>query len=216
MLSNLTVPVLNRYDLLQRMLYSIDYPVGHLMLIDNGGGITDIKVPDKVRDVSILSMPSNLGVATSWNLGIKAFAQAPVFYFSSADVAYEPGSLEAMAKASPKEITLAEQSPHWQTFAIGEDVVSKIGLFDESLYPIYFEDNDYERRAKNSKITISRTIKPVRHDNSSTIHSNDLLRLENHRTFANNGAYYKNKVALSDFSEGRWDLERRRINNWVV
>jgi hypothetical protein len=38
MLENLIVPVLNRYDLLQRMLDSVDVPVDHLLIIDNGLG----------------------------------------------------------------------------------------------------------------------------------------------------------------------------------
>ncbi len=36
MIENLIVPVLNRYDLLDRMVGSIDYPVEHLLIIDNG------------------------------------------------------------------------------------------------------------------------------------------------------------------------------------
>jgi len=36
MIPNLIIPVLNRYDLLDRMLASIDYPVAHLLIIDNG------------------------------------------------------------------------------------------------------------------------------------------------------------------------------------
>ncbi len=36
MIPNLIVPVLNRYDLLQRFLDSLDYPIGHLLIIDNG------------------------------------------------------------------------------------------------------------------------------------------------------------------------------------
>ncbi len=33
----IVIPVLNRYDLLERCLESIDYPVGTLLIIDNGG-----------------------------------------------------------------------------------------------------------------------------------------------------------------------------------
>ena len=32
MLENLIVPVLNRYDLLERMVASIDFPVAHLLV----------------------------------------------------------------------------------------------------------------------------------------------------------------------------------------
>lgn len=216
MLANLTIPVLNRYDLLQRCLHSIDYPIARLMIIDNGGGIESLEVPDKVKQVNILSMPSNLGVATSWNLGIKAFAESPVFFFSSADTEYHPGALETMASASPEEISLADSFPYWQTFAIGSGVVEKIGLFDESLYPIYFEDNDYVRRAEKAGIHVRKLNLPVKHANSSTIKSDKSFSEANSRTFKSNSEYFGAKVAAKDFSEGRWDITRRRENSWGV
>ena len=216
MLANLTIPVLNRYDLLQRCLYSIDYPVASLMIIDNGGEIQSLEVPDKVKKVSILSMPSNLGVASSWNLGIKAYAESPVFFFSSADTEYQPGALETLATASPEEITLADSFPYWQTFGIGSDVVRKIGLFDESFYPIYFEDTDYVRRAEMAEIKVVKKDLPLRHDNSSTIKSNVDYERSNKTTFQSNSKYFAAKTAAGDFGEGRWDLDRRRDNSWGV
>lgn len=52
MLENLIVPVLNRYDLLERMIASIDYPIKHLLIIDNGASAVlediDVDVPDVV------------------------------------------------------------------------------------------------------------------------------------------------------------------------
>lgn len=45
MIPNLTVPVLNRYDLLQRMLDSIDFPIRDLLIIDNGGGLDVVQFP---------------------------------------------------------------------------------------------------------------------------------------------------------------------------
>ena len=35
MIPAIVVPVLNRYDLLERLIVSIDYPVGTFLLIDN-------------------------------------------------------------------------------------------------------------------------------------------------------------------------------------
>jgi hypothetical protein len=32
----LSIPVLNRYDLLERMLDSIDYPIDEILIINNG------------------------------------------------------------------------------------------------------------------------------------------------------------------------------------
>lgn len=208
----LIVPVLNRYDLLQRMVSSIDYPIEHLLIIDNGNGIESLEVPDLVEKVTILPMPTNQGVAGSWNLGIKCFPFEPVWFFSSADTVYLSGALEQLASATPDAITLAGSFPHWQTFAIGEEAVRTIGLFDENLYPIYFEDNDYTKRAESAKIPIRYIDIPVMHDNSSTINSDPKFATANNRTFGDNQRYFDTKL------EGNWDwsVDRRRKNYWEL
>jgi len=216
MLSNLTVPVLNRYDLLQRMIDSIDYPIEHLLIIDNGGQLTEVKKNPLVKKTTILNMPSNLGVAVSWNLGIKSFAEEDVFFFSSADTQYKPGALETLAQANKNRITLAKYFPYWHTFAIGSNIVELIGLFDESLYPIYFEDNDYMRRADQAGLITQYIDIQTQHDNSSTINSDAELKKRNSTTFSSNRTYFETKKHNEDFTEGRWNITRRRANSWGV
>lgn len=208
----LIVPVLNRYDLLQRMVSSIDYPVEELLIIDNGDQLVNLSLPDCVESLRILRMPTNQGVAGSWNLGIKLYPFEPVWFFSSADTVYHLGALEKLSQAKPEEITLAGSFPYWQTFAIGEEAVRKIGLFDENLYPIYFEDNDYTKRAGAAEIPISYIDIPLHHDNSSTINSDPKLAHANTRTFSDNQQYFDTKL------EGTWDwsLDRRRNNYWAL
>ncbi len=208
----LIVPVLNRYDLLQRMVSSIDYPIEELLIIDNGDQLVDLKVPECVESLRVLPMPTNQGVAGSWNLGIKSYPFEKVWFFSSADTVYLPGALEKLATADPGGITLAASFPYWQTFAIGEEAVRKIGLFDENLYPIYFEDNDYTKRAEQLNIPIVHLDIPLTHDNSSTINSDPKLAQANGRTFSDNQHYFDTKL------EGTWDwsLDRRRKNYWAL
>lgn len=214
MLANLTIPVLNRYDLLQRMLDSIDYPIRHLFIIDNGRKAPELRIPDFVEEVTIFRAPSNLGVAESWNLGIKSFALDEVFYFASADMVYAEGDLELLASASPEKISLASSFPYWQTFAIGSRVVERIGLFDSNFYPIYFEDTDYQRRASEAGIEAIYLPLRVLHDNSSTIASSAILGRENSRTFQKNAQYFEMKKQFSDFSPGFYNLSIRKANNW--
>lgn len=218
MLPNLIVPVLNRYDLLDRMLESIDYPIRDLIIIDNGGAYTDFHgypATEGIDWVSILDMPNNLGVAASWNLGIKLMPQDPVWFFASNDVVFEPGSLEKLAQASKNEITLSDQAPHWQTFAIGEKVVDTIGLFDEGFYPAYYEDNDYMARATDAGLKISKINIPSHHDNSSTIGSSEKFKSRNARTFQNNRNYYMaKKTGQIKIQDQGWNLQRRRQNTW--
>jgi GT2 family glycosyltransferase len=204
----LIVPVLNRYDLLQRMVDSIDIPL-ELLVLDNGDELEALKVPAWV-DARVLHLPTNQGVAGSWNLGIKLLPFEPVWFFTSADTQYEPGALAKLAEAKTDEITLNASFPYWQTFAIGEEVVRRIGLFDENIFPIYFEDNDYNKRATEAGITVTHIDAPVHHDNSSTINSDANLREQNSRTFQSNEQYFHSKT------EGlwHWSLDRRRANYW--
>jgi len=205
----LIVPVLNRYDLLQRMIDSIDIPL-ELLIIDNGDQIETLNIPEHVQ-ARVIKMPTNQGVAGSWNLGIKFFPFESVWFFSSADTEYKPGALATLSEAKSDEITLAADFPHWQTFAIGEDVVRRIGLFDENIFPIYFEDNDYKKRAEQAEIKITYIDAPVRHDNSSTINSDPTYNSANSRTFVDNKQYFESKT------EGlwHWSLDRRRANYWA-
>lgn len=214
MLSNLIIPVLNRYDLLQRMLDSVDEHVEHLLIIDNGGAATSLMFPKTVEHVHFLQMPSNLGVAASWNLGIKLFPHHERWFFASNDMMFHPGGMKTLAQAARNEITLCSDFPGWQTFAVGDLVVNEIGLFDEALYPAYFEDNDYHRRAVNAGFTVRSLDILNAHNNSSTINSDMNLMGKNSITFAYNAHYYQGKVDSADFTEGGWKLHRRREAAW--
>ena len=214
MLSNLIIPVLNRYDLLRRMFQSINYPVRDLLIIDNGGEFYDVLHSEFVENVRVLNLPSNLGVAASWNLGIKLFPHDDRWFFASNDMVYGPGALESLSAARRDEITLSDMFPFWHTFCIGEEVVKRVGLFDEALYPAYFEDNDYQRRALHQNVHIRSISIPTRHENSSTIRSNPELDKKNTTSFRSNSIYYNDKMARQDYGQGTWSLERRRRNAW--
>jgi GT2 family glycosyltransferase len=219
-LENLIVPVLNRYDLLQRMLTSIDYPVHHLLIIDNGASTVvedmEIDVPDLVEHTTYLPMPANLGVAASWNLGVKLFPYDDRWFFVSNDVEFKPNALERLSEARTDEITLSSMFPYWQTFCLGYEAVKRLGLFDEAFFPAYFEDNDYNTRANHHRVPIRKIDVPMIHDNSSTMKSDQHFDRRNANTFSNNQTHYSNKVSNGDFGAGGWDVERRRVNGWEV
>jgi len=217
MLENLIVPVLNRYDLLQRMLDSVDATIGHLLIIDNGASLSkaglDLTYSDKFQQVTYLPLPANQGVSGSWNLGIKSFPYAQRWFIASNDVVFLPGALEKLSKAKRDEITLTADFPYWQSFAIGDEVVSRIGLFDEcGFYPAYFEDNDYTRRALFAGFNIRKILMPTNHDNSSTIKAG--YEHKNAKTFIANQAYYQSKLDKDDYTAGTWSLDIRRENGW--
>jgi len=216
-MENLIVPVLNRYDLLQRMLDSVDLEIDHLLIIDNGAGISkeglELRYSDYFRKVSYLPLPANQGVGGSWNLGIKSFPFHSRWFIGSNDIVFDPGALEKLDTASPEEITLTESFPNWQMFVLGEQAVKKIGLFDEcGFYPAYFEDDDYRRRATKAGVNIRMIDVPLSHDNSSTIQAG--YQEKNSKTFTANQNLFNKKVSEEDFSPGFWDLTVRRDNRW--
>jgi GT2 family glycosyltransferase len=216
LIPNLIVPVLNRYDLLQRMLNSVDVEVHHLLIIDNGAGVNTeslkLSLNSNFQKTTQLSMPANLGVAGSWNLGIKSFPYADRWFIVSNDVVFRPGALEKLATARRDEITLSGAAPHWQAFALGDEAVDTLGLFDESLFPAYFEDNDYMRRAKFAGINIRIIELDLDHDNSSTIKAG--YQEKNNKTYLANQKLYEAKIANNDYTSGGWSLEVRRENGW--
>ena len=209
----LIVPVLNRFDLLKRMLESIDVEAT-VYVINNSGERQDFEHSNPLVDVHWLDMPSNLGVASSWNLGIKMLPFESLWFISSADCVFAPGDLTLLDTAKTDALTLCDKFPYYQTFAVGEDIVNLIGLFDEGLHPIYFEDNDYERRLTKAGLRVDRLPLQLGHDNSSTINSDVKLSMRNEVTFRNNQKYFANKVDCQDFSEGGWKLKIRRVNSW--
>lgn len=207
------VPVLNRPDLLHRMLGSINYPVANLVIVDNGHVVPQGHVVDNVQRTHIITMPSNLGVAGSWNLIIKSMPFAPWWLIVNSDAWFPEGSLARFNSESRTDaLVLGAGSPPWCCFAIGERVVQSVGLFDESLHPAYFEDGDLERRTVAAGIPLVQSDIPVHHDNSSTLAAG--YQAINDVTFQSNANYYRDKVARQDFTAGGWSLERRRANSW--
>ena len=216
MIPNLIVPVLNRYDLLRRMLASLDYPIRDLLIIDNGGKFEDLFARDElpVKNLRVLNLPSNLGVAASWNLGIKLFPHDNRWTFASNDVVFEPGALSMLSTASSDSLTLSDRVPYWQTFAVGEGLVDRVGLFDERFMPAYFEDNDFERRVKLAGLPVTKLPLNVRHDNSSTLKADPKLQEANNRTFVRNKKLYARKKMVGD-SGWSWTLRDARAGDWL-
>ena len=213
MIPNLIVPTLTRYDLLQRMLSSIDYPVGHVLIIDNGNMIDQLKLPAEIKELTVLTMPANLGVAGSWNLGIKCFPKDTQWLIVSDDVVFPAGALEQYAAlANPTAMQFFDVSPKWACFSVGESVVQKAGLACELFHPAYFEDNDWERRIDQAGVNKEVLPIKVQHDNSSTLKSG--FEDKNAATFKANQAVYLEREATGDMSSGDWSLDIRRRNSW--
>jgi GT2 family glycosyltransferase len=199
------VPTLTRHDLLSDMLASWDEPTAHLLIIDNSG--RGFAVPDGPWDrVTVLRMPSNIGVAASWNLGIKAFPEVAWWMFCSDDVRWAPGSLGRLSAVSGIEwVTLCGTS--WAAFTVGQAVVDRVGLFDERYYPAYFEDDDYLWRCGQAGVEVRSEDVRREHEPARTLHTPG-ARFDRSRSLAANSTLFDRKRAQGDTG---WGWERRRV-----
>lgn len=206
------VPVLNRYDLLDEMLNSINYPIDNILIIDNGN-----QYKSNNEKITVLNMPANLGLSASWNLGIKCFPHAKYWLFCSADNALGEESLKQIDEESgPDNLLLTNDA--FGCFSVGEEVIEKIGLFDEYFYPIYYEDTDFFERV--SRFCPENTIKriPIQAKptvGSQTINSDDNFKNKNRKTFIKNKEYfiYKKENNFEIYKD--WSLSRRRDQEWL-
>jgi len=208
------VPTLTRKDLLYDLLGSIDINVGTLLVIDNGDqDFGEMWVPaiDRLR---IADIGSNLGVAASWNLGIKAGFQHEWIMVVSDDVTFPSGTLQQFADLSgPDRVVLSGTWPHWCVFTIGMRVVQQVGLFDENLYPAYYEDNDYQRRMDDAGVEV--VYGPdVRHKNSSTLATAGRNFQDANAVSFHANRRYMNVKWLGGGRAPQWDPYRWRAQRW--
>lgn len=213
------IPVLgfltySRFDLAQRLLDSIDYPVENLVIVDNSGRREFIpKKPDLVENLWLIQLPHGLGYGGGLNLIVKSTPFAPYWVLVNDDAWFEPGALEKIArKVDTDAINFLSVMPKWSGFVLGEGAVLKAGLFDERFHPIYFEDNDYERRLQAAGVEAKFIFSALGHDNSSTLASG--FHSQNDVTFRRNSQLFHKKVAENDLSQGDWSLQIRRDNAW--
>lgn len=215
----LIIPVLNRFDLLNECIASIDHEVENLLIIDNSNSY---EMPHGLYEGKhhILRMPSNMGVAGSWNLGIKCYPLSPYWVIGSNDSHWEPGSLAELEKASSSD-ALVFTNAQWNSFSIGSKIVQEVGLFDENYYPAYYEDRDYESRIEpygKSLRMVATNIPVAVKSAATTVLSDERLFEANKRTNESNYNYWQAKFSAGQIDprlmRGCYDLARRIRNNW--
>lgn len=218
----LAAPILNRPDLLDAMLASIDHPVDRIVVIDNGDVVSR-------RDVRVIAPGWNLGVAASWNLVIKANPLAPWWLIVNSDITFGPGDLARLEATVDPDRAAIYMMLGFAAFAITRHTVNAVGMFDEGFVVAYNEDVDYSRRADLAGVPRIEVGFSGTHVGSATIYSDPLLRQWNGASHAANDAYYASKwgghkqggeTLPTPFNRGghvgdwRFDLERIRANTW--
>ena len=162
----LGVPILNRVDLLARLLATLDHPVQTLAIVDNSAGTpghTEIAAElaelqqrghPLIQSIRIASPFSNMGVAASWNLILSSFPQLPCALLANNDLCLAPGVLaRAMAclDVGRAQFLALLPAPHaFAGFLITSRCWDQLGLFDPGFHPAYCEDLDYRDRLDNA------------------------------------------------------------------
>lgn len=205
---------LKRFDLADRLLQSIDYPVENLVIVDNSGTASwNPEKPAWVQNMWVIRVPYGLGLVGAWNLIVKSTPYAPYWVLINDDAWFEKGSLRLIEQqVDTNALNFLKCEPKWSAPVFGEGMIAKVGLYDERFYPLYFDDNDLERRVIHHDVPINHIDAIVHHENSSTLNSGYQHR--NVISYSRNEALFGHKKVSEDYSQGGWDLTIRRANRW--
>jgi GT2 family glycosyltransferase len=153
----------------------------------------------------------NRGLAKSWNEGILAAYGngCEAVIVANDDIVFSPGDVDEMAETAVKYqnfayLVTAEGYNHrtkrsgsmgYSCFAVNPLALEKIGMFDENFFPIYFEDCDYEWRARQLGLARGHCEHThIEHGGSSALHDgSDEYKRQHQLTFQLNSLYYRKK-----------------------
>lgn len=171
--------------------------------------------PDSCRMVthtndSWLGRPSLVGSAGSiWNEAmVAAFAECDVVVFANDDIYFSEGDLGHLVTAAHRwpehhvvtcsgiELSNERRAPSlgYACFAMNRIAFDTVGCFDENLFPIYCEDDDYAYRARLAGLGEQNCpATTVYHFGSAAIRTSAELGRQNRITHRRNLEYYRRK-----------------------
>ena len=160
------VLTLIRLDLLKRLIDSIDYPVNKVIILFQGK-ISKNRISNLsnkfVEKFIFISSNMNIGVSRGWNYFMINFP-SPYWLISGDDCYFEPNTLKNIASFMSIPSSLENVfcglkiknrneslTAGYNTFVITNLLLQNVGLFDENIYPAYFEDDDLRKLIQLTK-----------------------------------------------------------------
>lgn len=140
----IVIPYYTNINLLRNCMKQMDIGWNHILLVDNSKNSEATKEFDGKNGLTVLTYPENIGVAKSWNLGLRA--KCDWTFFVSINAAFPNGFSEVLAELNRAGEYCMLTDLAWHCNAISRKCVEKVGYFDENFYPAYYEDTDYYRR----------------------------------------------------------------------
>jgi GT2 family glycosyltransferase len=208
------------------MVSSIDRPVDRLCIVKNGKDPTVeaaiqeiIQTPGPyIKEVCVHSPFRNLGVAPSWNTIIKSFPECIYWMIANNDTVFLPGDLDKYHRLwqDNQGHVILDANGGFSCFIVDPDVITKLGLFDENIWPIYHEDIDYlirMDRAGMQRIQIDSDMSNI-YDGSWTVRSSVDYQLKNKITQESNRAYVAEKWGYDHTHQTPWNLDDRQVSDW--
>jgi GT2 family glycosyltransferase len=153
-----------------RLMYSIDVPVKHIIIVASPGTFTSAQYRhlDFMNfNTCVITSARHVGVSEAWNIIVALSYRQPWILIIACDTYLLRGSLNTLihhmknetreGKAKAHYITYANINQEnnyalWNCFAFEMRLFLELGLFDENIFPAYYEDTDYNLRMGASGI----------------------------------------------------------------
>lgn len=200
MIPVLITSIMNRPDLLDRMLDSVDIHVDRGLIVDNG--YTGYTRDFPHGNWRVFQPPfQSLGWPGTLNFGMMQTPDAPWWMFVNNDAWFDPGKLALLVETVEESIAKGEPAVfhhEWTVVALPRLVVERVGMFDEwNYWPLYFDDTDYSWRCHLEGIPVL---------NGEWCHEGDLdwteLKLEHAQTV-------RSDPVLTEANNRTWQLNRQ-------
>jgi GT2 family glycosyltransferase len=204
---HLCIPTVRKFDLLDKCVMSaisgsVRPDVIHVM--DNSGGMLEAGgylgfEELESFDVRVYNPGRNLGVAKSWNVFMELVPVDATVIISNDDVTFAHFSMGILVAGMVKypECSLYygfSGKSHYSLFGIKQLAWMMLDGFDETFYPGYFEDNDFDYRLKLAGHKTVELPTGASHEESATMKSYNTFEMDEHyRSFRRNEAYYVHK-----------------------